>query len=330
MAAYVASAAKSYADHHVVSADPLEVEYDLGSANSTYTPVNDFYIRDHFPEPVSTARAIEITGAVERPFMLDDRHLAAMKLVELGAVLECAGNPVSIEALVSNGLWGGWHLGDVVALAHPQKGSTHILLYGRDGYRRAVPMSRLSEGAMLVSHLNGLPLRRNHGSPWRAFFPGWYGMDSVKWLEKIVVSTEPPADTSYSYHQLTRTASGVQREPLPRIKAKSIIISPRPRAYVHPGNVTINGLAWSGSGKIQRIELSPNGGREWQTVVFSNRPQYEWVMWSKTIELKERGARELVLRAVDESGQSQPERPDPARIDRYANNWLHRVLVTVI
>jgi sulfite oxidase len=326
---YFASAVISRADHHVVSADPFEVEVDLTSMSSRYTPLDDFYIRDHFRVPPASATRIEIGGAVERRVTLDNRALAALKRVEIGAVLECAGDPVSTNALVSNGVWGGWRLADVLTLAQPARTSTHVLLYGRDGYSRAVPMSRLAEDAMLVSDLNGLPLRRDHGGPWRVFLPGWYGMDSVKWLERIVVSTEAPPDNSFSYHQITRDMFGLHMKPLPRIQIKSVITSPRLGTSLHAGNIDVNGLAWSGNGRVEAIELSADSGAKWQTVSFEKRPQYEWVFWKTSVEVQ-RGVTELIVRALDESGQSQPQHPDPVRIDRYSNNWLHGVRIAVI
>jgi DMSO/TMAO reductase YedYZ molybdopterin-dependent catalytic subunit len=328
--AYLASADALRADHHVISAEPFEVEFDLASATSRYTPVYDFYVRDHFPVPATAPSYIEISGSVEQPIRLGPSELGALKRVELGAVLECAGNPVSTNALVSNGLWGGWRLADVVARARPAAASTHILLYGRDRYSRVIPMSRLAEGAMLVCDLNGAPLQRSHGGPWRAFFPGWYGMDSVKWLERIVILTEAPADASYSYHQIRRDASGMRTQPLPRIQVKSIITAPRAGTSCSTGTIQVRGLAWSGSGQIEAVELSSNGGAHWQSVPFENRPPGEWVSWNASVEARSRGALELMVRARDSRGQTQPQSPDPVRIDRYANNWFHRVRVAVV
>lgn len=328
-AGYFASAGISKADHHVISADPFEVEVDLTSITSRYTPLDDFYIRDHFRVPPAPTAHIEIAGAVERQVTLDNRTLAALKRAELGAVLECAGDPVSTHALASNGMWGGCRLADVLALAQPRGTSAHLLLYGRDGYSRVVPMSRLAEDAMLVSDLNGSPLRRNHGGPWRVFFPGWYGMDSVKWLERIVVLTQPPPENSYSYHHITRDVSGLHVEALPRVQIKSVITSPRAGTSLRSGKVEVNGLAWSGNKPVETIEISANNGAKWQSASFEKRPRYEWVFWKTSVEV-ERGMMELIVRARDESGQSQPQIPDPARVDRYANNWLHRVRIAVI
>jgi DMSO/TMAO reductase YedYZ molybdopterin-dependent catalytic subunit len=329
-AGYLASSDILRADHHVVSADPFEVEFDLTSANTRYTPVPDFYVRDHFAVPARAPSAMEISGAVERPTRVETPDLESLKQVELGAVLECAGNPVSTNALVSNGRWGGWRFTDVLALARPAAASTHIVLRGGDGYSRTIPITRLSEDALLVRDLNGAPLSRAHGGPWRALFPGWYGMDSVKWLEKIVLATEAPRDTSYSYHRVRRDVSGVRTEPLPGIQVKSIINSPRSGTSLPPGEIQISGLAWSGNGAIESVEVSANGGTEWQPASFEKRPPREWVSWSTQIDAKRRGALELIARARDAGGQTQPQSRDLTRIDHYANNWFHRVRIVIV
>lgn len=261
---------------------------------------------------------------------LQASDLESLPRIELGAVLECAGNPVSANALVSNGLWDGWLLSDVLARAQPAAASTHILVYGRDRYSRTIPISRLPEDALLVRNLNGAPLGRGHGGPWRVLLPGWYGMDSVKWVERIIVTREAPADTSYSYHRIRREASGLRREPLPRIQVKSIITSPRSGTSLPAGNIEISGLAWSGNGAIESVEVSASGGAEWQPASFEKRPQHEWVSWERSIDAKRRGALELIARARDASGQSQPQSSDPMRIDRYANNWFHRVRIVIV
>jgi DMSO/TMAO reductase YedYZ molybdopterin-dependent catalytic subunit len=329
-AGYLASSNILRADHHVTSAEPFEVEFDLASAASRYTPVSDFYIRDHFSVPAISQPSIEISGAVEQPMRLQASDLESLAGIELGAVLECAGNPVSTNALVSNGLWGGWRLADVLARARPAAGSRHILLYGRDGYSRTIPISRLPEDTLLVRSLNGAPLGRGHGGPWRILFPGRYGMDSVKWVERIVLTTEAPIDTSYSYHQIRREASGIRKESLPRIQVKSIITSPRSGTSLPAGYIEISGLAWSGNGAIESVEVSANGGAEWEPAAFEKRPQYEWVSWRRSIDAKARGVLELISRARDASGQSQPQSSDPRRIDRYANNWFHRVRIVIV
>ena len=125
---------------------------------------------------------LQVEGEVEQPRRLAPADLAPLLERELGAVLECAGNGVGPRGLVSNGSWAGWPLPAVLSLARPTRATAHLHLCGGDGYARSVPMERALEGGLLVTRLNQRPLTRQHGAPWRALFPGWYGMDSVKWL----------------------------------------------------------------------------------------------------------------------------------------------------
>jgi DMSO/TMAO reductase YedYZ molybdopterin-dependent catalytic subunit len=318
------------ADHHVVSADPYEVEVDLCSAYGRYTPVEDFYIRNHHPAPQSGAPALEISGEVERLQTLTPNALAQLPRVELGAVLECAGNPVSTKSLAGNGLWSGWRLADVLALAHPSPAGAFLHLTGRDGYTRGVALQRASSDALLATHLNGKAIERNHGFPWRILFPGWYGMDSVKWVERIVVSRTALPATGQSYLQVIREPTGFRSESLPQIQVKSVIASPCSGSVVKPGRLEVRGMAWSGQGKITQVEVSSDGGSQWEKAAFQASPQYEWVLWESPLELSRRGAVELVARASDEHSHQQPEVRDAHRVDRYAQNWLHRVRLLVV
>src|ERR1051326_1965025 len=172
------------ADHHVISADPLIVETDLSSMPDRFTPVEDFYVRDHFDAPaLSGASTLGIEGEVEHPRDYSIGDFAALPERELGAVLECAGNRVGPSGLISNGSWSGWRLKDALSLSKPTRQAAHLHLLGRDGYQRSVPFERTADG-MIVTRLNGRPLTRQHGAPWRILFPGWFGMDSVKWLSR--------------------------------------------------------------------------------------------------------------------------------------------------
>ena len=183
------SVRKLMAEHHVVSADPLLVDFDTCSLRGRYTTEEDFYVRNHGEIPPAVeAKSLPIEGEVARPLEITPDHLAHLEKRKLGAVLECAGNPVSTIAKVSDGEWEGWSLGEVLSLARPTSAGAYVNLFGRDGYARSVPADRAHNDGLIVTHLNGKRLSRRHGAPWRALFPGWYGMDAVKWLERIEVS----------------------------------------------------------------------------------------------------------------------------------------------
>jgi DMSO/TMAO reductase YedYZ molybdopterin-dependent catalytic subunit len=319
------------AEHHVISADPLVVDFDLNSLRGQYTPVEDFYVRNHHVVPADTGQTtLRIEGEVERARELSPADLASLPEREVGAVLECAGNRVGSSGLISNGSWTGWRLQDVLALVRPTPRAAHLHLLGRDGYERSVPLERATD-SMLVTRLNGRPLTRQHGAPWRALFPGWFGMDSVKWLERAVLTRDPLPPVGNTYQEVRQTASGqVERQPLPRLPVKSAITDPLGGAVLRRGTVQIRGLAWSGTGKITSVEVSPDGGTTWQRAELQPGRDFEWWLWKATLEFAQPGAVELVARARDGEGSLQPAQRDPSRLDGYANNWYHRVRCVVV
>jgi DMSO/TMAO reductase YedYZ molybdopterin-dependent catalytic subunit len=314
----------------VVSADPLVVDFDLNSLNGRYTLVEDFYVRNHNSIPPRTdAPRLGIGGEVEKPVELTRDELERLPKCELGAVLECAGNGVGTTGLVSNGLWSGWSLADVLMLSRPNVVDAYLHLFGRDGYPRSVPLER-AQRAVLATHLNGKPLTPKHGAPWRVLFPGWYGMDSVKWLERIVVSKSPLPPQGNAYLALVQGTSGkTERRTLPRVQVKSVIVDPLDRSVLPRRKIEIRGLAWSGEGGITTVEVSENGGKSWRQGHVDGPAGFEWTVWNVTLEPTQPGVIEFVCRATDDKGNVQPAQRDPGRLDGYANNWYHRVRCVV-
>lgn len=315
------------ADHHLVSVNPLIVDSDLTSLVGRYTPTNDFYVRNHFQTPPSPGTPVlQIEGAAEKPRRLHFAELRALPHSTIGAVLECAGEPVTRAALASDGLWTGWRLADVLAIVKPAGDARYVRLVGRDGFFRSVPLSRAVSEGFIATGLNGRPLTSVHGAPWRALFPGWYGMDAVKWLEKIILSREPPPRSSDTYMELWRSSSGtVQERPLPKIQVKSVITRPASGAIIHAGILDVQGLAWTGSGSIASVEASGDSGVHWATATLDGAGEaYDWVTWRCSLEMRRSGPAELVCRAKDTRGNSQPADWDPRRIDFFGYNVWDR------
>ena len=327
-AAFLASASQLRADHHVLSPDPLVVAFDLASLQDRYTPIEDFYVRNHFESPTLPASpVITIDGEVDRPQQLRLRDLDPQAQTNVGAVLECAGDPVTAASLVSNGVWRGWPLGDIISRAGAKSAGRFVHLFGGDGFSRSVPTDRAMDAGLLVTDLNGRPLTRNHGAPWRALFPGWYGMDSVKWLERIVLGSTPLPPVGMTYLETRKDGAGnLQSQPLPPIQIKSVITRPINGAVLHRGKVEVRGLAWSGCGRVSLVHLSIDGAVSWQEASLEDGgSRYEWVRWSVTLVLNRTGVVELLAQATDSAGNSQPLQRQPQRVDRYAYNVCDRI-----
>ena len=113
---------------------------------------------------------------------------------------------------------------------------------------------------LLISGLNGRPLVRNHGAPWRALFPGWYGDDSVKWLERISLAPAPLPPVGQTYMEVWQAPSGsIETKPLPRVQVNSVIISPVDGAVLHSGKLQLKGVAWSGAERFVTFRQAPTG-----------------------------------------------------------------------
>src|SRR5438309_3126840 len=151
-AVLLASAQKLRAGHHVVSAEPLIVESELWPLVGRYTRLEDFYIRNHFhtPQP-SVAGSLAIEGEVEQPGQFTPDSFRGIASREVGAVLECAGSPVGATSLVSDGVWRGWPLRDIIALAATRPGGTYLHLFGQDGFSRSVPVERAMKDGLLAT-----------------------------------------------------------------------------------------------------------------------------------------------------------------------------------
>jgi DMSO/TMAO reductase YedYZ molybdopterin-dependent catalytic subunit len=320
------------ADSAVISQNPLIMQYNLESLQGEYTPVEEFYVRSHNPVPQNPGSlALHIEGEVQKPQTLAMADLARLPARRLGAVLECAGNGTGPYQLASNALWEGWPLEDVLKLAGTRADAAYLRLEGRDGFVRSVPRSRALEDALLVTRMNGEPLTPDHGGPWRVVFPGYYGMDSVKWVERITVSDAPLKPATDDYLAQRKTANGaVETGPLPGIQMKSVFIYPAVGAVLRTGRVDARGLVWSNGEKVMAVEVSPDGGKTWHvSKLEAPTSKYSWRLWQAPLDLNDRGLVELQCKAVDSKGNSQPAERPQDRADGYADNQIERIRVIV-
>jgi len=187
---------------------PLEaLRWDL-------TPIGLHYLLIHYdiPQVDPASWRLEVGGLVERPLALSLDELRARPSVEVAVTMECAGNgrahveprvvsqPWLLEA-VGTARWRGTPVAPLLQEAGVRDGAVEVLFTGLDrgveggeeqAYERSLPVSALLDGeALLAYEVNGVPLPPQHGHPLRLVVPGWYGMTSVKWLERITVLDAP-------------------------------------------------------------------------------------------------------------------------------------------
>ncbi|MFZ0589791.1 MAG: molybdopterin-dependent oxidoreductase [Bryobacteraceae bacterium] len=320
---------------------PENLSYPLKIVEGTITRPNLFFVRDHFDEPeVSLDRwNLRIDGAVARPFELGFSDLAEMPSKKIRAVLECAGNAAGGSA-VSCGEWEGVPLSMLLERSQPSADAAFVMLEGADSgrlfqdspplpYSQIVPIAKCREPESLIAYkLNDLTLPARNGFPARALFPGWYGMDSVKWLQRITVLRPSDRGTIFQqsgmnriYNRVARVNGALRTTRLSGIQVKSAVAWPSDGAKLPAGKHVIWGFAWSGAEAIRTVSASLDGGRNWSNAGLENRPDtYGWVRWRYEWSAQP-GDYILMSRASDQGGNTQPLTRDPARRDGYELNW---------
>jgi DMSO/TMAO reductase YedYZ molybdopterin-dependent catalytic subunit len=325
-----------------VSFDPQNLSYPLASIEGSITPADLFFVRDHFREPevhLSTWR-LKIEGRVSRPIELTLSDLIESPTREVEAVLECAGNP-TIGSAASNAIWEGVPLTALLQQAGAERDAVAVMLEGADSgrlledsperlYCQIVPVEKCLRPETLVAFkLNGHFLPRRNGFPVRALLPGWYGMDSVKWLQRVVVlgSSDPAPNFQSSgmnklYNRMTTTPPGeLKVTRLTEIQVRSVIAWPPDNQRLPASRIVIRGFAWSGAGLVRRVSFSADGGRKWAPALIESAPRpFTWVRW-KYLWSPTPGDHVLMSRAVDDAGNEQPLARDNSRKDSYELNF---------
>lgn len=162
---------------------------------------------------------------------------------------------------------------------------------------------------MLALYQNGERLRPENGYPLRLILPGWEAVLSVKWLRRLQAANRPVMARNETAKYTELLPSGKARQFTFVMDAKSIITFPSPGEHLRgPGLYQISGLAWSGRGRIERVEVSADGGRSWAEAALQEpvlpqcftRFRLPWRWDGSPLVLKSR--------AADEAGYIQPER----------------------
>lgn len=298
----------------------------LGDLTGTITPSDLHFERHHAGVPAldaSTHRLL-IHGLVERPTEFSVEEIRRLPQVTRTYFIECSGNgrapfkdpkpnltAQAVAGMTSNTEWTGVPLATLFREVGVKDEAQWFLAEGADACRmtRSVPVAKGWEDAMIVWAQNGEPLRPAQGYPLRLLLPGWEGNISMKWLRRLELGTEP---------WMTRWETSVYTDPLLGGKArqfsfvqdaKSIITSPsHPDVINARGWRPISGLAWSGRGRIARVEVSTDGGTTWHDAELSGTPQPKAHVRFQYIWKWEGGEATLLSRATDETGYVQPTR----------------------
>lgn len=311
---------------HVDPADAINSKSPLDKLVGTITPSDMHYERSHSGVPsLDPARhRLLIHGMVSKALVLNMDDLRAMPSVSRVAFLECSGNGwenwkaadesltvQNTHGLISTHEWTGVPLSRIIDLVGVDRASTWMLAEGDDaaGVARSIPLTdEIINEAILAYAQNGEPLRPAHGYPLRLFIPGLEGNLSIKWLRRLRFGDQPWMTRWETARYTQLLPSGKARQFQLRQDINSVITSPSGMMEIRPGYVCISGLAWSGYGRITKVEVSTDAGASWQEARLNapvlskaqTRFQSDWE-WS--------GApTRIVSRATDERGIMQPDR----------------------
>ncbi len=290
------------------------------------TPADLHFERHHagIPEIDPESYSLLIHGMVERPRMFTLADLKRFPAEAVTRFLECSGNgfrtyrnpeankeetPQQVEGLTSTSEWIGVPLKTLFKEVGVLPEAKWFLAEAMDAavMTRSIPVEKGWDDAMIAYGQNGEAIRPEQGYPARLFLPGFEGSSNVKWIRRIELADKP---------FMTREETSKYTDPLPGGKArqfsfvmdvKSIITYPAyPVTLTEKGFREIKGIAWSGRGKIVRVDISTDGGESWnkatlQEPVISKchtRFRFAWDF---------NGAQAtLMSRATDETGQTQP------------------------
>jgi sulfane dehydrogenase subunit SoxC len=277
-------------------------------------------------------------GLVDRPliFTLDD--LKRMPRVNRAHFCECAANSgMEWRGAQLNGaqythgmvhcvMYTGVPLKVLLQEAGLKPNAKWLLMEGGDSaaMTRSLPLQKALDDAIVAYRMNGEMLYPENGYPARMVLPGWEANMWVKWLRRIEVGDEPWHHREETSKYTDLLESGKARRFTYVMDAKSVITGPSPQApFNHKSGFTVlSGLAWSGRGKIARVDVSLDGGRNWRAAKIDG-PVWDKALTRFYYEFDWDG-RELLLqsRAIDDTGYVQPTKNELRKV-RGVNSIYH-------
>ena len=303
-----------------VSRTPLE------QLAGTITPSGLHFERHHngIPDIDPAHHELVIHGLVHQPLAFTRETLLRYPLESQIYFVECAGNsgtfsqpgPQQAAAGALNGLvscseWTGVRLSTLLDEAGLQRAAKWVIAEGADAaaMSRSVPLEKCLDDAMIALFQNGEAIRPEQGYPMRLLLPGFEGNINVKWLRRLNVIDAPVDARDETSHYTELLPDGKARQYMFLQGVKSAIIRPSFGMNLPaPGFHEISGLAWSGAGRISKVELSTNGGRTW-TLAALGQPVLPKALARFHLPWQWDGRPAILMsRATDEKGNVQPTR----------------------
>jgi len=323
---------------NVDPAEAINSKTPIGQLTGTITPSDLHYERSHagVPDLDPALHRLLIHGMVKKPLILTVDELRAMPSISRVVFIECTGNGwenwkkadgnLTVQhthGLVSTNEWTGVPLRFLLELVGRDPSTTWMLAEGDDGagVARSIPLTQeIMDEAIVAYGQNGEPLRPAHGFPIRLVVPGFEGNMNIKWLRRLKFGNQPWMTRWETARYTQLLANGKAMQFQLRQEVNSVITTPSGMMEIKPGYNRITGLAWSGHGKIEKVEISADGGQTWAPAQLNSpvlpkaqtRFQMDWTWDGKPTK--------ILSRSTDDAGNLQPDRK--TLIDKMGENAL--------
>lgn len=323
------------------------------------TPQSAFFVRNNLPAPPESIVEFrdkwrfEVAGAAEAG-SLTLADLKTIPVQVVATVLQCSGNGRAFFAHHPSGspwgigaagcaLWTGVRVGDVIDhFGGAGEDAVFLTATGAESLpegvdrnqvvvERSVPLEKGLRDCLLVWEMNGAPLPLIHGGPLRLIVPGYYGVNNIKWVNRIALTQEQSGAHIQQSGYRIRPIGYEGRPDQPsmwRMNVKSWLNGPgADNELVKSGQVLLHGVAFSGERGIDKIEISVDGGSNWQQaqMVGPDLGPNAWSSFVLQTELKP-GEYQFVSRATDTAGDSQPREVAMNERGYGHNGWLDAAL----
>lgn len=321
---------------------PPQLETPLRYFQSDLTPNDAFFVRWHLsgiPTSVDLQTfRLEIAGQVRKPLTLSLNDLKKkFQPVSVVALAQCAGNSRGLfeprvpggqwaNGAMGNARWTGVRLKDVLEAAGVKAGAVQVGLRGLDepptpktpAFEKSLSIDHARDGEVMIAYeMNGEPLPILNGFPVRLVVPGWYATYWVKALRRVTVLDQPlktfwmdkayriPDNAEANEHPQHLSATTV---PINRLSLRSIFVAPEPGAQLQAGQrCALTGVALDGGSGIRSVEVSTDGGKTWSAARLGpDLGRYSWRRWSSDWTPASAGNYQLMVRATNRDGQTQP------------------------
>jgi sulfane dehydrogenase subunit SoxC len=312
---------------------PLAAQMGALTASSLH------YERHHSGIPsIDPARhALLVHGMVDTPKRFTMADLKRLPRTSRTHFIECSGNTggayqnlpqktVQVShGLLSTSEWTGVPFATLARETGIAPNAAWVLAEGADGavMTRSIPLEKMMKDAILAYGQNGEAIRPEQGYPLRLLLPGYEGNTHIKWLRRLQISDKPFMTREETSKYTDLTANGIARQFVFPMEVKSVITFPSGEMKLPgPGFYEISGLAWSGLGRVRKVEVSTDGGHSWHVAALNGTPTpvctvrftLPWMWDGKPAQLQSR--------CTDDTGAVQPTREELVR-DRGLNYYYH-------